>query len=135
MWSISFRADQSYPSSSPQGEVHLGDTGPPQGCRHPPPPPLLAANLQLVLEGENKEEKRGEHRPSWRRTAASTHTTSPAASPNQEVEREGGGDGEGGPGGHWRLPQLGGQLLAGCGELLLLRQDDGDADQKLVARC
>ena len=36
---------------------------------------------------------------------------------------------------HRRLPQLGGQLLAGCGEPLLLRHDDGDGDQKLVARC
>ena len=39
---------------------------------------------------------------------------------------------------HLYLPQsrrLGGQLPAGCGGLLLLRRDDGDADQKLVARC
>ena len=47
------------------------------------------------------------------------------------------GEVEGGPAEHWRLPQqgkFGEQLLAGCGEPLLLRHDDGDADQKLVAR-
>ena len=46
--------------------------------------------------------------------------------------------GEGGPAEHWWLRQqgkFGEQLLAGCGEPLLLRHDDGDADQKLVARC
>ena len=57
------------------------------------------------------------------------------------AERDGVGEdveGEGGPAEHWRLPQQGKfseQLLAGCGEPLLLRHDDGDADQKLVARC
>ena len=48
------------------------------------------------------------------------------------------GEVEGGPAEHWRLPQqgkFGEQLLASCGEPLLLRHDDGDADQKLVARC
>ena len=87
-----------------------------------------------MLERVYKEEKRGEHHPSWRRTAASPNRTSPDASPNQEVARDGGGEGEGGPAEHWRLPQLGGQLLAGCGEPSLLRHGDGDDDQELVAR-
>ena len=87
-------------------------------------------------------EKEGELHPSWRRWArpASLHMTSPDASQIQEVAREEGGEGERmeDPAKHWWLPQLGrigGQLPAGCGGLLLLRRDDGDADQKLVARC
>ena len=86
--------------------------------------------VALVLVGE--KEKRGEHHPSWRRTAASPHRTAPDASRNQEVAREEGG--EGGPAEHWRLPQFGGRLLAGCGEPSLLRHGDGDDDQELVAR-
>ena len=89
---------------------------------------VAKVEVVLVLVGE----KRGEHYPSWRRTAASPHRTTPDASPNQEVARE--GSGEGGPAEHWRLPQLGGQLLAGCGEPSLLRHGDGDDDQELVAR-
>ena len=88
----------------------------------------MGANVEVVLVGE--KEKRGDHHPSWRRTAASPHRTTPDASPNQEVAREGGG--EGGPAEHWRLPQLGGQLLAGCGEPSLLRHGDGDDDQELA---
>ena len=45
-----------------------------------------------MLVGE--KEKRGEHYPSWRRRAASPHRTTPDASPNQEVARDGGGEGE-----------------------------------------
>ena len=85
-----------------------------------------------MLVGE--KEKRGEHHPSRRRTAASPHRTTPDASPNQEVARDGGGEGEGGPAEHWRLPQFGGRLLAGCGEPSLVRHGDGDDDQELVAR-
>ena len=91
---------------------------------------VMVAKVEVVLVGE--KEKRGEHHPSWRRTAASPHRTTPDASPNQEVAREEGG--EGGPAEHWRLPQFGGRLLAGCGEPSLLRHGDGDDDQELVAR-
>ena len=91
---------------------------------------VMVAKVVLVLVGE--KEKRGEHHPSWRRTAASPHRTAPDASRNQEVAREEGG--EGGPAEHWRLPQFGGRLLAGCGEPSLLRHGDGDDDQELVAR-
>ena len=91
---------------------------------------VMVAKVEVVLVGE--KEKRGEHHPSWRRTAASPHRTAPDASRNQEVAREEGG--EGGPAEHWRLPQFGGRLLAGCGEPSLLRHDDGDDDQELVAR-
>ena len=93
---------------------------------------VMVAKVEVVLVLVGEKEKRGEHHPSWRRTAASPHRTTPDASPNQEVAREGGG--EGGPAEHWRLPQLGGQLLAGCGEPSLLRHGDGDDDQELVAR-
>ena len=93
---------------------------------------VMGAKVEGVLVLVGEKEKRGEHHPSWRRTAASPHRTTPDASPNQEVAREGGG--EGGPAEHWRLPQLGGQLLAGCGEPSLLRHGDGDDDQELVAR-
>ena len=93
---------------------------------------VMVAKVEVVLVRVGEKEKRGEHHPSWRRTAASPHRTTPDASPNQEVAREGGG--EGGPAEHWRLPQLGGQLLAGCGEPSLLRHGDGDDDQELVAR-
>ena len=86
-------------------------------------------------------EKEGELHPSWRRWAspASPRMTSPGASQNQEVAREGGVEGERveGPAKHWWLPQLGrigGQLPAGCGGLSLLRRDDGDAYQEPVAR-
>ena len=83
-------------------------------------------------------EKEGELHPSWRRWArpASPHMTSPDASQIQEVAREDGERMEG-PEEHWKLPQLGrigGQLPAGCGGPSLLRRDDGDADQELVAR-
>ena len=85
--------------------------------------------------------KEGELHPGWKRMAspASPHMTSPDASQNQEVAREGGVEGERveGPAKHWWLPQLGrigGQLPAGCGGPSLLRRDDGDADQELVAR-
>ena len=91
---------------------------------------VMVAKVEVVLVGE--KEKRGEHHPSWRRTAASPHRTAPDASRNQEVAREEGG--EGGPAEHWRLPQFGGRLLAGCGEPSLLRHGDGDDDQELVAR-
>ena len=77
--------------------------------------------------GEGEE---GEHHPSWRRTAASPHRTAPDASRNQEVAREEGG--EGGPAEHWRLPQLGGQLLAGCSKPLFLRHGDSDSDQNIT---
>ena len=93
---------------------------------------VMGAKVEVVLVLVGEKEKRGEHHPSWRRTAASPHRTTPDASPNQEVAREGGG--EGGPAEHWRLPQLGGQLLAGCSKPSLLRQGDGDNDQELVAR-
>ena len=93
---------------------------------------VMVAKVEVVLVLVGEKEKRGEHHPSWRRTAASPHRTTPDASPNQEVAREGGG--EGGPAEHWRLPQLGGQLLAGCGKPSLLRHSDGDDDQELVAR-
>ena len=93
---------------------------------------VMGAKVEVVLVLVGEKEKRGEHHPSWRRTDASLHRTTPDASPNQEVAREGGG--EGGPAEHWRLPQLGGQLLAGCGEPSLLRHGDGDDDQELVAR-
>ena len=93
---------------------------------------VMVAKVEVVLVLVGEKEKRGEHHPSWRRTAASPHRTTPDASPNQEVARERGG--EGGPAEHWRLPQLGGQLLAGCGEPSLLRHGDGDDDQELVAR-
>ena len=85
--------------------------------------------------------KEGELHPGWKRMAspASPHMTSPDASQHQEVAREGGVEGERveGPAKHWWLPQLGrigGQLPAGCGGPSLLRRDDGDADQELVAR-
>ena len=93
---------------------------------------VMGAKVEVVLVLVGEKEKRGEHHPSWRRTAASPHRTAPDASRNQEVAREEGG--EGGPAEHWRLPQLGGQLLAGCGEPSLLRHGDGDDDQELVAR-
>ena len=93
---------------------------------------VMVAKVEVVLVLVGEKEKRGEHHPSWRRTAASPHRTAPDASPNQEVAREEGG--EGGPAEHWRLPQFGGRLLAGCGEPLLLRHGDGDDDQELVAR-
>ena len=94
---------------------------------------VMVAKVEVVLVLVGEKEKRGEHHPSWRRTAASPHRTTPDASPNQEVAREGGG--EGGPAEHWRLPQLGGQLLTGYGEpSLFLRHGDGDDDQELVAR-
>ena len=93
---------------------------------------MMGAKVEVVLVLVGEKEKRGEHHPSWRRTAASPHRTTPDASPNQEVAREEGG--EGGPAEHWRLPQFGGRLLAGCGEPSLLRHDDGDDDQELVAR-
>ena len=93
---------------------------------------VMVAKVEVVLVLVGEKEKRGEHHPSWRRTAASPHRTAPDASRNQEVAREEGG--EGGPAEHWRLPQLGGQLLAGCGEPSLLRHGDGDDDQELVAR-
>ena len=55
------------------------------------------------------------------------------------MAREVGGEGERmeGPAKHWWLPQpgkFGGQLPAGCGGPLLLRRDEVDANQKLVAR-
>ena len=93
---------------------------------------VMVAKVEVVLVLVGEKEKRGEHHPSWRRTAASPHRTTPDASPNQEVAREEGG--EGGPAEHWRLPQFGGRLLAGCGEPSLLRHGDGDDDQELVAR-
>ena len=93
---------------------------------------VMVAKVEVVLVLVGEKEKRGEHHPSWRRTAASPHRTAPDASRNQEVAREEGG--EGGPAEHWRLPQLGGQLLAGCGKPSLLRHSDGDDDQELVAR-
>ena len=86
----------------------------------------------MVMEGVNKEEKKGEHHPSWRRWAppASPHMTSPDASQIQEVAREEGREDERveDPAKHWWLPQPG--RFGGCGEPLLLRH----ADQKLVAR-
>ena len=93
---------------------------------------VMVAKVEVVLVLVGEKEKGGEHHPSWRRTAASPHRTAPDASRNQEVAREEGG--EGGPAEHWRLPQFGGRLLAGCGEPSLLRHDDGDDDQELVAR-
>ena len=93
---------------------------------------VMVAKVEVVLVLVGEKEKRGEHHPSWRRTAASPHRTAPDASRNQEVAREEGG--EGGPAEHWRLPQFGGRLLAGCGEPSLLRHGDGDDDQELVAR-
>ena len=86
---------------------------------------VMVAKVEVVLVLVGEKEKRGEHHPSWRRTAASPHRTTPDASRNQEVARE-----EGGEGG----PQFGGRLLAGCGEPSLLRHGDGDDDQELVAR-
>ena len=87
----------------------------------------MGAKVEVVLVLVGEKEKRGEHHPSWRRTAASPHRTTPDASPNQEVAREGGGDG--GPAEHsawwaaarWLRPSL-------------LRHGDGDDDQELVAR-
>ena len=86
-------------------------------------------------------EKEGNLHPSWRRWAssASPHMTPPGASQIQEVAREEGGEGERmeDPAKHWWLPQhwrFDGQQPAGYGGPLLVRHDDGDADQKLVAR-
>merc|ERR1711952_591711 len=71
---------------------------------------VMVAKVEVVLVLVGEKEKRGEHHPSWRRTAASPHRTAPDASRNQEVAREEGG--EGGPAEHWRLPQFGGGLPA-----------------------
>jgi hypothetical protein len=87
-------------------------------------------------------EKEGKLHPSWRRWTSpdSPHMTPPGASQIQEVAREGGGEGEEeleDPAKHWWLPQhwrFDGQQPAGYGGPLLVRHDDGDADQKLVAR-
>ena len=104
---------------------------------------VMVAKVEVVLVLVGEKEKRGEHHPSWRRTAASPHRTAPDASRNQEVAREEGGEGEGGPAKHWRLPQpgkFGGQLLAGYGEPSLLHHGGGGVDDQqpgcleLVAR-
>ena len=51
---------------------------------------VMVAKVEVVLVLVGEKEKRGEHHPSWRRTAASPHRTTPDASPNQEVAGEGG---------------------------------------------
>ena len=83
-------------------------------------------------------EKVGELHPSWRRWAgsASPHMTSLGGSQIQEAVSKG-GERTLDPVEHWRLPQpwrIGGQLPTGCGGPSLLRHDDGDDDQELVAR-
>ena len=69
--------------------------------------------------------------------ACASQQSSPCASRSQVAERGGAGEDGEDPVKHRRLPlpeKLGGQLPAGCSGPLLLRHDDGGADQKLVAR-